>query len=423
MNVLIVGSGAKEYTLAKLMKSYENVDLVFVAPGNDAIKEFAACIDIKADDTDELLEFAKANEIDLTVACSEKSIEAGIADKFNEAGLMIFAPAIDAAKIAISKSAGKKFMYKTKIPTPKFGIFDRENMAVDYARKSPMPLLIKTDNHQKGENVVVCESFKTAKRVIEEAFDRQNKKLVMEDYVLGQEFSYYVITDGYNAMPLTSVVPYKYSLNGDGGLVTSGMGAYSPFYMLNHEIERRIFKEIIYPALDELGRNNNQYIGILGADIVLDRYGKLNVLEFNPFLKEPDAECVFALVNENLADLMRAAVMGTLMDMFPEVRIKQQYAVSVVLTAGNYPVSGRSGCTITGLDEIDEDIPIAHYNTIKNQSGNYETTGGRTLSITACGATLESAAQQAYENIKFIKYDCKKHRTDIGKVLPSRFQL
>lgn len=423
MNVLIVGSGAKEYSLARLMKTYENVDLVFVAPGNDAMGEFATCIDIKANDVDELLEFARANEIDLTVACSEKAIECGIADKFNEAGLMIFAPSIDAAKIAISKSAGKKFMYKTKIPTPKFGIFDRENMAVDYARKSPMPLLIKTDNHQTGENVVVCESFKTAKRVIEEIFDSQNKKLVMEDYVQGQEFSYYVITDGYNAMPLTSVVPYKYSLNGDGGLVTSGMGAYSPFYMINHEIERRIFKEIIYPALDELGRNNNQYIGILGVDIVLDKNGRLNVLEFNPFLKEPDAECVFALITENFADLMRAAVMGTLTDVFPEIRIKHQYAVSVVLTSGNYPVSGKSGCKIKGLDEIDEEIITAHYNTVKNENQDYETTGGRTLSLTACGATLESAAEKVYENVKSIQFDSKKCRTDIGRVLPSRFQL
>lgn len=421
MNVLIVGSGAKEYTLAKLMKSYENVDLVFVAPGNDATGEFANCINIRANNVDELLEFAKANEIDMTVACSETAIECGIADKFNEAGLMIFAPSADAAKIALSKSVGKKFMYKTKIPTPKFGIFDRENMAVEYARKSIMPILIKTDNHQTGENVVVCESFKTAKRVIEEAFERQNKKLVMEDYVMGREFSYYVITDGYNAMPLTSVMPYKYSMNGDGGLVTSGVGAYSPFYMLNLEIERRIFKEIIYPALDELGRNNNQYIGILGVDIVLDRNGRLNVLEFNPFLKEPDAECVFALVNENFADLMRAAVMGTLTDMFPEIRLKQQYAVSVVLTAGNYPVSGRSGCVISGLDEVDEDVSTAHYNTIKKISGEYETTGGRTLSVTACGATLESAVNNVYENIKLIKYDCKKFRTDIGKVLPARF--
>ena len=423
MNVLIVGSGAKEYTLAKLMKSYNNVDLVFVAPGNEAIQEFASCIDIKANDIDELLEFVKANEIDLTVACSEKAIEAGIADKFNDAGLMIFAPTIDAAKIAISKSAGKKFMYKTKIPTPKFGIFDRENMAVEYARKSAMPLLIKTDNHQKGENVVVCDSFKNAKRVIEEVFDSQNKKLVMEDYIPGQEFSYYVITDGYNAMPLTSVVPYKYSLNGDGGLVTSGMGAYSPFYMINHDIERRIFKEIIYPALDELGRNNNQYVGILGVDIILDRNGGLNVMEFNPFLKEPDAECVFALVNENFADLMRAAVMGTLMDIFPEIRVKHQYAVSVVLTAGNYPVSGRSGSVIKGLDEIDEEVIAAHYNTTKNQAGEYETNGGRTLSVTACGATLESASNKVYENIKLINFDCKKHRTDIGNVMPSRFQL
>ena len=135
MKILIVGSGAKEYTIAKLVSQYENTDLVFVAPGNDAIAEFSNCIDIKADDVDNLLEFAKANEIDITIAASEKAIENGIADVFNEAGLMIFAPTKEAAKITSSKSIAKKFMYKTKIPTPKFGIFDRENIAVDYERK------------------------------------------------------------------------------------------------------------------------------------------------------------------------------------------------------------------------------------------------------------------------------------------------
>lgn len=417
MNILIVGSGAKEYTLAKLIKGYDNVDLVFVAPGNDAIAEFANCVDIKADNTNELLDFAKANEIDLTVACSEQSIINSIADRFNEAGLMVFAPSIDAAKICTSKSVAKKFMYKTKIPTPKFGIFDRENMAVDYARKSRMPIVIKTDNHQAGENTVVCESFKTAKRVIEESFNNMNKKLVIEDYVMGQEFTYYIITDGYNALPLSSVVPYKYSLDGDGGLVTSGVGAYAPFYMLNSDLEKRIFKEVVYPALDELGRNNNQYIGIIGIDMVLDRFGKLNVLEFNSFFQEPDAESVLALLDENIVRMMRAAVMGTLVDEFPGVRILPQYSVSVVLNSGNYPVSGKSGSLITGIDEVDDEINVAHFKTAKNANDGYETVGGRTLSVTATGATLQSAMDKAYENVKLIDFDGKKHRNDIGKTV------
>ena len=189
MKILIIGSGAKEYTIAKLVSQYENTELVFVAPGNDAIAEFANCIDIKADDIDGILEFAKSNDIDLTVACSEKAISNGIADKFNEAGLMIFAPTTEAARIASSKAVSKKFMYKTKIPTPKFGIFDRENMALDYARKSKYPIVVKADNHQHGENVFICHNFKTAKQAIDDLFDSQNKKSLLK--ILSQDKNFH----------------------------------------------------------------------------------------------------------------------------------------------------------------------------------------------------------------------------------------
>ena len=188
MKILIVGSGAKEYSIAKLISKYENTSLVFVAPGNEAIAEFANCIDIKADDTETLIEFAKANEIDLTIVASEKAIENDIAQKFNEAGLMVFAPTAEASRIASSKSVSKKFMYKTKIPTSKFGIFDRENMAVDYARKSKYPLVIKTDNHLHGENVYVCDNFKIAKRIIEDLFDSKEKKVILEDTLQDKSF-------------------------------------------------------------------------------------------------------------------------------------------------------------------------------------------------------------------------------------------
>ena len=417
MNVLIVGSGAKEYTLAKMISEDSKIDMVFVAPGNNAIAEFANCVDIKANNVDELLDFAKANLIDLTIASSEQAVVHGIADKFNEEGLMIFSPTVDAARICTSKSVGKKFMYKTKIPTPKFGIFDRENMAVDYARKAKYPLVIKTDNHLPGENTIFCESFKAAKKVIEDSFVNFNKKIVIEDFVCGQEFSFYVITDGYNAMPLNSVVPYKYALDGNGGLITSGIGAYAPFYMLNSELESRIFKQIVYPALDELAKNDNHYIGILGIDMIIDNSGKINVLEFNSFFQEPDAQCVLGLIDENIIDVMRAAIVGSLVDDFREIRSLPQSAASVVLTAGNYPVTIKRGSLITGLEELDDDIVLAHFNTIKNTDLNYETSGGRVMVLTGIASTLSAAVQKVYEHTDIIKFDGKKFRNDIGKKL------
>ena len=417
MKILIVGSGAKEYTIAKLVSQYENTDLVFVAPGNDAIAEFSNCIDIKADDVDNLLEFAKANEIDITIAASEKAIENGIADVFNEAGLMIFAPTKEAAKITSSKSIAKKFMYKTKIPTPKFGIFDRENIAVDYARKSKYPLVIKTDVHRHGENVFICDNFKIAKRKIEDLFDNAEKKVVIEDYVAGQEFSYYVISDGYNAMPLNSVVPYKSVLEGNGGALTSGLGAYAPFYMIDSNLESKIFNQIVYPALDELSKGRNQYVGILGIDIILDRNGNLNVIEFNSFLKEPDAQCVFDLLDDDIARIMNATVVGSLVDDYREIASKPLFSTSIVLSSGSYPSEGSYGDVITGLEEAQEHCEIAYFNTIKDANGNMLTSGGRTLVLTTEASTLEKSAQKLYECVELVGFDSMKYRKDIGKTV------
>lgn len=415
MKILIIGSGAKEHTIAKLISNYEQTGLVFVAPGNDAIDEFANCIDIKADNVEELVAFAKANEIDLTIACSEKAIQNDIAEKFNEAGLMIFAPTAEAAKITSSKSISKKFMYKTKIPTPRFGIFDRENMAVDFARKSQYPLVVKTDNHQHGENVYICDTFVIAKRIISDLFDLQHKKVIIEDFVAGQEFSYYVITDGYNAMPIGSAVPYKYVLEGNGGAVTSGLGAYSPFYMIDRTLESKIFKEIVYPTLDELSKNGNQYIGILGIDIIIDRTGKLNVIEFNPFFKEPDAQAILELLDEDLINVMRASIVGSLVDDYKELNQKELYSSSVVLTSGNYPDEGDFGEIISGLDEASEEADIAHFNTRKDNKNRFVTAGGRTLAITSSASTLEKASKKMYESVGYINYKGLKYRRDIGK--------
>ncbi len=417
MNILIVGSGAKEYSMAKLFSGYENTGTIFVAPGNFATSEFATCVDLDADDVESLIDFVKSNQIDLTVASSEKAVFNGITDRFHEEGLMIFAPSFEASRISFSKSAGKKFMYKTKIPTAKFGIFDRENMAIDYARKSRYPLVVKTDTHQSGENVYVCDSFAIAKRIITDLFDCGNKKILIEDYVQGQEFSYYVITDGYNAMPVASVVPYKFVLEGNGGAITSGLGAYSPFYMIDSAMESRIFKEVIYPALDELAKNGNQYVGILGVDVILDRNGRLNVLEFNTFFKEPDAQCAFNLLDVNFIDVMRAAIEGALVDDYREISTKPLYCASVVLTAGNYPGEGKYGSVITGLDEAAEYSEISHFNTRKNVEGNYVTAGGRTVAVTSLASTLEKAAENVYESIDFIEFEGKRYRKDIGKTL------
>ena len=272
--------------------------------------------------------------------------------------------------------------------------------------------------YESGQSLVfICDNFKIAKRIIEDLFDSAQKKVIIEDYIAGQEFSYYVISDGYNAMPLNSVVPYKSVLEGNGGAMTSGLGAYAPFYMIDSELESKIFKQIVYPALDELAKSRNQYVGILGIDIILDRSGNLNVIEFNSFLKEPDAQCVLSLLDDDIAKIMNATVVGSLVDEYREIASKPLFSTSLVLSSGNYPSEGTYGEVITGLEEAEEHCDIAYFNTLKDSGGNILTTGGRTLVLTTEASTLEKSAQKLYECVELVGFDSMKYRKDIGKTV------
>lgn len=406
--VLIVGSSASEYTLAKKMAELDKISEVFVAPGNDAMKEFCTVVDIREGNVQELLEFALENAIDLTIASSENAIKEDIVTTFHQNHQMIFAPSKDSATISLSKSIGKKFMYKTRIPCPKFGIFDKASMAVDYARKSNMPIVIKTDEHQK-KGVLVCNSFSIAKTFIEDLFDSNEKKVIIEDYVMGHEFSFYVITDGYHAIPLGSVANYKHELEGNGGLLTSGMGSFVPDYKITKQIEQRILQQVIYPTLNNLDMQQTPYIGILGVDFVINEIDQLFALEFNSFLKSPDSQVILALLNENIYDLFEACSIGSFADDYDRLDISDRAAVSCVI------VSKKSDEIIEGLDDLDENTLVAHFNTRKNKYLEYETTEGRTIVLTRTARVLSKAIDDLYEEVSVIKFDGMKYRRDIGK--------
>jgi len=235
--VLIIGASAGEYSLAKKMAELEQVSEVFVAPGNAAMAEFATIVDIRENNVKELLEFVLENAIDLTIASSETAIKNDIAALFQQNNQMIFAPTKNSSEICTSKSAGKKFMYKNRIHCPKFWIFDKAVLALDYIKKESMPVVIKTDEHQE-KGVMVCNSFSIAKSCIEDLFEKDEKKVIIEDYVYGHEFSFYVVTDGYHALPLGSVATYKSETPDKGGIVTAGMGSFTPDYKISKQVEK-----------------------------------------------------------------------------------------------------------------------------------------------------------------------------------------
>lgn len=407
--VLIVGSSAGEYTLAKKMSELEEVSDVFVAPGNDAMKDFCTVVDIRENNVQELLEFVLENAIDLTIASSELAIKNDIASVFQQNNQMIFAPTEDSANICLNKSKGKKFMYKTRIPCSKFGIFDKAALAVDYVKKSNMPIVVKTDEYQ-DKGVLVCNAFSIAKNFIEELFDNGEQKVVIEDYVLGHEFSFYVITDGYHAIPIGIVATYKNELDGNGGLTTAGMGAFTPDYKVSKQIEGKILQQIIYPTLNTLEREQTPYVGILGVDLIMNDDEQLFALEFNSFLKTPDSQGILALLNENIYNLFQACVIGSFADDYEQIDISDSYAASCVLA------TRKKEAIIYGLDDLDESTQIAHFNTKKNEYLEYEATGGRTLVITKTARVLSKAVDDLYDEISTISFEGMKYRRDIGKI-------
>lgn len=408
--VLIIGSSAKEYTLAQKMSELEEISEIFVAPGNNVMKDFCTVVDIRENNIQELLEFVLENAVDLTIASSESAIKNDIASVFHQNNQMIFAPSSDSASICLNKSTGKKFMYKNRIPCPKFGIFDKSNLAIDYVKNSNMPVVIKTDEYQE-KGVLICNAFSVAKSCIEDLFDNGEKKVIIEDYVLGHEFSFYVITDGYHALPLGTVATYKSELEGNGGLITAGMGSFTPDYKISKQVEKRILQQIIYPTINTLAHQQTPYVGILGVDLIMNDMEQLFALEFNSFLQTPDIQSVLALLNENIYHLFQACVVGSFGDDYEQIDISDSYAASCVL------LGKKKDTIINGLDDLDESTGVAHFNNKKNEYLEYETDGGRSLVITRTARVLSKAIADLYDEISVINFDGMKYRKDIGKTI------
>ena len=400
--ILIAGSSAKEYALANKLKSYDCE--VTVAPGNERIKDIANCVDIREGNVKELLEYVLENGIDLTVASSSEAIKNDISTLFQANEQLIFAPAKNSADAMLSRSACKKLLYRLHIPTPRFGIFEKSSMAIDYLKNAPMPQVIRTDSDEANTGRLVCTTFSDAKTYTEDLFARGEEKVVLEDYVYGHDFTLYVITDGYQALPITSVANYKFAQDGKGGILTSGTGAFTPDYKISAETEKNIMHQV-QNILSFLERRGTPYMGIIGADCVLREDGKFSVLDLKPFLADHDAQAVLNLIDENLITLFEACAVGSFADDFETVKISDSSSVSCVIS------SRFEQKVIEGLDLVESDITF--FPLKKNNYLEYETIEGRNLVLTKTAKTLSRARKQLYEDIEQIKFDGKKYRTDI----------
>ncbi len=401
--VLIIGASAKEYALAKKLQEYKNCEVV-VAPGNQRIAEIAKCADIREDNINSLLEYALENAVDLTIATSEKSIKMDIATLFQNNGQQIFAPSAQSSEIATSRSVAKKFLYKARITTPHFGVYDKLSMAIDYLKNAPMPQVIHADNSFESGDRLVCTTFSTAKTFVEDLFTKNEDKVVFEDYVYGHEFTFYVVTDGYHAIPLAAVANYKFMEDGDGGILTAGTGAYTPDYKISKDIENSIMKKVIYPVLEQLQKKETPYTGILGVECVLTDNGQVVTLCFKSFLSDHDAQAVLSIVDENLLNLFGACLDGTFED-YSSISLTDGASVACL-------VSSRTvGKTIEGLDFVDSEITPFAIN--KNNYFEYETVKGKNFILTNTANTLSRARKSLYEDLSMIKFEGIKYRKDI----------
>lgn len=370
MNILIVGSDANAYSIAKEMSKNENVDLVFVASGNEKIAKFAQCTDISENDIEELLDFSIANEISLTIVTSISAIQNNIGELFADARRMIFAPTADAAMISLYKSSAKKMMYRLKIPTIKFGIFEKENQAIEYASTFRKALVIKNDTHILGERPTFAATFSKAKSAIERCFTFPENKVIIEDYIDAKEVSMYFITDGYTALPIGTCAS-------DEKNFAYPESVYSPDYYISNELELKILNEAIYPVIDDIASRYSPYCGIIGVDLFVDGEN-YNVIEYNPFFKQMHLQSILPLIKEDLYDLFLSSASGSLSDEYKFIDFYNKTALSKIV-----------GEKIDDEKSDDENLDISY-------------TSNSNAILTQCAKTLTRARENLSENLQFL---------------------
>ncbi|HNP36348.1 MAG TPA: phosphoribosylamine--glycine ligase [Woeseiaceae bacterium] len=419
MNVLIIGSGGREHALAWKCAQSDKVALVLVAPGNAGTEHEPGVrnVEIRSDDIDGLLALATKENISLTIVGPEAPLVAGIVDRFNQAGMPCFGPTGAAAQLEGSKAFAKDFLARHGIPTAAYRTFTELRLALDYIHQQIAPLVIKADGLAAGKGVVVAESLDEAERAATDMlagnkFGRAGTRIVVEEYLGGEEASFIVITDGKTVLPLATSQDHKARDEGDTGPNTGGMGAYSPAPVINTEIENRIMKEVIRPTLAGMEKDGIPYLGFLYAGLMIMPDGTPKVIEFNCRMGDPETQPILMRLKSDLAQILFATLEGTL----EEVRAEwdDRVALGVVMAAGGYPENYASGRTISGLDGLDSDtVKVFHAGT-RMRDDAVLTNGGRVLCVVGLGESVQLAAREAYRAASSIHWENAYLRRDIG---------
>lgn len=419
MNVLIIGSGGREHALAWKAAQSATVNTVFVAPGNagTALEPKLQNVDIGVDDFAALANFCQANGVGLTIVGPEAPLVNGIVDYFTERGLRCFGPSKGAAQLEGSKAFTKDFLARHHIPTAEYGNFTEVEPALAYLRKKGAPIVIKADGLAAGKGVIVAETLEQAETTVRDmlsgnAFGDAGCRVVIEEFLQGEEASFIVMVDGKNVLPMATSQDHKRAGDGDQGPNTGGMGAYSPAPVVTQQVHDRIIAEVILPTVRGMAAEGNPYTGFLYAGLMITARGEPKVIEYNCRFGDPETQPILMRLKSDLVQLCQAALDGKLNEQ--TAQWEERAAVGVVMAAGGYPGSYHKGDVINGLPATASDGEKIFHAGTRLDGVKVVTNGGRVLCATALGKTVCEAQQRAYGLVNQIDWKDMMHRTDIA---------
>ncbi len=418
MKILVVGGGGREHALVWKIAQSPKVTKIFCAPGNAGISEQATIVPIKANDLNGLLEFALKKGIDLTVVGPEEPLTKGIVDLFESKGLTIFGSTQRASEIEGSKAFAKEMMKKYSIPTASYEIFEDHKEAIAYIRRHGAPIVVKADGLAAGKGVIVCktveEALQSVERImLEKIFGDAGSRVVIEEYLVGEEASYIAFTDGKVILPMASSQDHKAVFDGDEGPNTGGMGAYSPASVVTDEVHEKILERVLRPMIQGMGEEGRPYKGVLYAGLMIHD-GHPKVLEFNARFGDPETQPVLMRMKGDIVPILEACIKGNLSR--HQIGWDSQASVCVVMASRGYPGDYGKGKIIQGLKEVSQmkGVFVFHAGT-EIKDGQVVTNGGRVLGVTGLGEDIPRAIEKTYQAVKKITWDGAHYRTDIGR--------
>src|SRR5688572_29566920 len=416
MKLLVVGSGGREHALAWKLAQSPRVQKVFVAPGNGGTATENGLENVAITGLAELVAFAKKEKVYLTVVGPEAPLAAGITDSFRDAGLKSFGPTRAAAQLESSKDFAKSFMARHDIPTARHQTFDDPAQAKAYVSERGAPIVVKADGLAAGKGVVVATSVAEAHAAIDQMMTQQSlgaagSRLVVEEFLEGEEASFIVMSDGTRVLPLATSQDHKRLRDGDAGPNTGGMGAYSPAPVVTPKMHARVMREIIQPTIQGMAHEGLPYVGFLYAGLMIDKSGNPKTLEYNCRLGDPETQPIILRLKSDLLEMVERALDGSLDQVEPQW--DRRAALGVVVAAAGYPEEPRKGDVIAGLPKPTPDCRVFHAGT-RLDSKTVVTNGGRVLCVTALGDSVKMARTRAYEALERIRFEGMQYRKDIG---------